>query len=65
MIENKLGIQPSLREELDPIQDLTSTLTLPMPVIADLAGGATTADTVTKVNALLAALRTARLLKTV
>lgn len=72
MIENKLGVQPELREEISDINDavtaieaLTDTLTLPIPVIADLAGGASLADTIAKVNALLAALRTAGILATV
>lgn len=64
MIDNKLGIQPELREEILTIEALTSTLTLPMADIPDLAGGALLADVITKVNALLAALRTAGLLET-
>lgn len=64
MIDNKLGIQPELREEISTIEALTSALTLPMADVPDLAPEALLADVITKVNALLAALRTAGLLDT-
>ena len=50
-IESAMGIQPEIRR-------------IVQPAIADLAGGAILADTVAKVNAILAALRAAGLIKT-
>lgn len=71
MVENRLGIQIETREEIANIntavtalEAITDPLTLPMAAIEDLAAEALLADVITKVNALLAALRTAGLLDT-
>ena len=69
MLNDKLGIQPELRDVFKNVNiteplDVTSAVTLPMAAEADLAGGANLADTVAKVNAILAKLRTAGLLDT-
>lgn len=50
-LQDKNGIQPELRDALEMVNE------------ADLAGGATLADVIAKVNALLAKMRAAGLLK--
>ena len=55
-----IALKSLAKADLDEIDDLVAAL--PMPAEADLANGANAAAIVTKVNALLAKLRTAGLL---
>ena len=55
-----VALKSLAKADLDEIDDLVAAL--PMPAEADLANGANAAAIVTKVNALLAKLRTAGLL---
>ena len=67
MLNDKLGVQIAVREALKDLNvtapiNVSEEVTLPMAAEADLAGGADLPDTVAKVNAILAKLRTAGLL---
>jgi len=61
ILNDKQGIQPELREVFKNIS-IDEAIELPMSAEADLNGGATLGDTIAKVNALLAKMRSAGLL---